>query len=139
MKEESPADPHYLIGEGRLELVIGKGQADGLKADEVARELYSLHEQGRVRLSQPNPPKNFLQYLMSIRGLRFFGILVLIASDALLIYAITPYEMVFYLKYLVGSTFVLYMPGYVVVEAVYHRRDDLDELETDLERHKKLN
>jgi len=116
-------------GESTVEEVIRRGEESGLTQEEAARELCSLWDDGRVKLSEPKPLRGFSSYLFGVRGLGFLGILAFLALDGLLIYANSPNEMLTYLKYLLGTILAFYMPGYVVVESVYSNRRDLDELE----------
>jgi Protein of unknown function (DUF1616) len=130
MKTKPEDDPRILSSRERnLEELVAEIQADGMKREEAAKELYRLWEQGKVRISDPSPPRSFSGYLFGIQGLWFFGILAFLAGISLLIYGIPALEMMVYLRYLLGSVVVLYLPGYVVVEALYLNRRELDELE----------
>jgi hypothetical protein len=128
------AQPSGVLGylssdERKLDDLFAEGRADGMKQEEFARELYSLWQEGKVQISEPSPPKGFSGYMFGVRGLWFFGILAVVASVSLLIYAMPAIEVMSYIRYILGVTFVLYLPGYVVVEALYANRKDLDEPE----------
>ena len=108
---------------------MAEGERRGIKREKLARKLYSLWEEGEVQLSEWEPLGGFRGYLFGVRGLWFFGILAFLLATLLLIYALPSIEAFTYSRYLVGSVFVLYVPGFVVVEALYSSRKDLDELE----------
>lgn len=100
-----------------------------VKKHGVARSLYSLWREGRVRLVDPNPPKNLAQYFASLYNLWFWLVLSTIIIAGLTIYLLpqtTPY---IYLRYIFGSLFILYLPGFTLIEGLYPKKEDLRPLE----------
>lgn len=128
---EGAGDVMTLISgsEWRLEDLLAEGERRDIKKEKLARELHCLWEEGKIQLSEQEPPSGFKEYLFGVRGLWFFGIPAFILAACLLIYAFPAYEMLTYSRYLMGSVFILYVPGFVVVEALYSSKKDLDELE----------
>ena len=113
----------------RLRELLVEAERSQLKPEDAARQLYMLWDEGKLRMEDPRPPTSLLEYMKSVHGVWFLGILALVACSFLLIYSLPPYEMLLYTRYLVGSILILYAPGYVLVEALYFRKGDLDDLE----------
>lgn len=96
---------------------------------DVARSLYELLEEGQLRIEDPKPPENALVYVRSIHSAWLWLLLSLVALTAVSIYLCpqtTPY---LYVRYAVGSLFVLYLPGYSLIEALYPQTEDLKPIE----------
>lgn len=113
----------------KLEDLMAEGERRGIKREKLARRIFTLWEDGKVQVSEREPLGGFGGYLFGVRGLWFFGILAFLLATLLLIYALPSIEAFTYSRYLVGSLFILYVPGFVVVEALYSSKKDLDELE----------
>jgi len=95
----------------------------------VARLLHALGMEEKLALEDSAPPVDLKGYLRSQYALWFwatFAIVVLTLSSVFVLPQTVP---LIYLRYVVGALFVLYLPGYSVVEALYPRRSDLDGLE----------
>jgi uncharacterized membrane protein len=101
---------------------------EGLKYGEAARTVYVLWKHGALELSEPKPPSNLMGYALSLRSLWFWAITALVALTTLIaFYAAAP--PLIYMRYVLGSTFVLYLPGSRLIEALYPRSEDLEGLE----------
>jgi len=96
---------------------------------EVARVLYRLARNGVIRLADPNPPKSFAGYLVSGHNLGFAVAVLLVAASLLSVYfsGLTP--VLAASRIVFGSLFVLFLPGYSLIEALYPREDELSPLE----------
>ncbi|MBC7090491.1 MAG: DUF1616 domain-containing protein [Nitrososphaeria archaeon] len=94
----------------------------------VAREVFRWVKGKLVRLEDPSPPKTFTGYLFSKHNLSFPTTLTILALTVATIY-ITPSTVTTYLRYVLGSLFVLFIPGYSLIEALYPREGDLTPLE----------
>mgnify|MGYP000079450399 CR=1 FL=1 len=120
-----------LAGRGELtvgELVERVSAELGVRGHEVARAIYWLRERGRIALLDPSPPSSFLGYLISTRCVWFWLLaLAVLATDALI--ALSPPPPLLYLRYVLGSAFVLYLPGASLIELLYPKRGDLSQLE----------
>jgi uncharacterized membrane protein len=81
-----------------------------------------------VVLEDPAPPESFSYYIFSTYSLEFWITLFLLSSTLLSIY-FSSFSLVLYLRYVLGSLFVLFLPGYSLIEALYPREEELSPLE----------
>ncbi len=94
------------------------------------REVYEKVVRGELELVDPSPPRSLLEYLSRLDySLWFWSTLALSAATVLLIYFSWAHPALTILRYIFGSLFVLYLPGYVVVEALYPSERELSPLE----------
>ncbi|MEM3913379.1 MAG: DUF1616 domain-containing protein [Desulfurococcaceae archaeon] len=99
------------------------------KLNEVLN-LYNKWVNGELVIEDPEPPKSFPEYLLRMDySLWLYAALAITFITILLVYltnyvvALTP------LRYVLGSIYVLFIPGYSLVEALYPREEDLSPLE----------
>jgi len=97
------------------------------------KELMKLYRDimdGKTVLEDPSPPQDFLEYLMrpdySLWLWTALGLTILTLISILLSQSITAFAI---LRYILGSVFVLFLPGYTTIEALYPREKDLSNLE----------
>lgn len=102
----------------------------GEKLFVVLKRVYSDVKSKRIKLTDPNPPKDFVEYFFRADySLWLWSVAVLVVLTLLLV-ALTPIaSWIVYARYVVGSIYVLFLPGYVTVEALYPREEDLSPLE----------
>jgi len=113
---------------GIPELVEKLIKDKGLKYRDAARAVYVLWKQGVLELSEPKPPSNLTGYVLSLRSLWFWTITALVALTTFIVfYAVAP--PLIYMRYVLGSIFILYLPGSMLIEALYPRGEDLESLE----------
>jgi len=110
-------------------LVKEKAESLGVGRHEVARNLYELWKDGKLKLVNPQPPSSLAQYARSFYSLWFWALSFLIVVTGSAIYLTPQTPPYIYLRYAVGSLFVLYLPGFALIEALYPKRDDLEPLE----------
>ncbi|MCD6195874.1 MAG: DUF1616 domain-containing protein [Staphylothermus sp.] len=95
--------------------------------------LYSVYKEvleGRIKLVDPNPPKSFYEYLFRLDYSLWFWVVVVLVSLTLLSIILTSIvEGIIYLRYILGSIYVLFLPGYVTIEALYPLERELSPLE----------
>jgi len=93
-------------------------------------ELYRAIREGRIPVEDPNPPRDFLDYLTRLDyslwlwtslGTALLTLVSIWLSNVVTIFAV--------LRYVLGSVFVLFLPGYATVEALYPGERDLSNLE----------
>jgi uncharacterized membrane protein len=109
----------------RVNDVVALADGLGRKRWEVTREVFNLARSNAVRLEDPRPPGTFAAYLLSIHNLSFPATAVLLALTITTIYLMPAA----FLRYVLGSLFVLFLPGYSLVEALYPKREELSSLE----------
>ncbi len=121
----SRASPEASVGE----VVSQVSKLTNVRSYRVARLLHTLRLEERLFLEDPAPPTDLRSYLRSQYAIWFwavFALVVLTLTSVLLLPQTVP---LIYLRYVVGVLFVLCLPGYSVVEALYPSRSDLDGLE----------
>lgn len=98
---------------------------------EVADLVQRLAEQNKVALEDiPPATKSLTEYLrLWERNLWLYVVLVISFATVLVIYVL-PSEFPFVaIRWVLGSVFVLFIPGYVTVEALFPRGRELDSIE----------
>lgn len=94
------------------------------------RELYEKIRSGELKLLDPNPPKTLVEYTLRLEySLWFWTIIVLVSLTLIIIYITSILPQLIALRYFLGTLYVLYLPGYVLVEALYPEERDLKPLE----------
>lgn len=123
--EVARREPGGSVGE----VVAEASKVSGASLFLVARYLHVLREEEKVSLRDLNPPRTLGVYLRSHYALWFwvtFGVVVLTLVSVFVLPQGVPF---LYVRNVVGALFVLYLPGYSVVEALYPQRGDLEGLE----------
>ena len=100
----------------------------GLKFTDASKAVYILWKKGMIELSEPVPPQSFLNYALSLRSLWFWMVSILVVVTVSIVFLVSTPPLV-YLRYVLGSLYVLYLPGSMLIEALYPRGEDLQPLE----------
>ena len=95
----------------------------------VARNVYKLWKEEKLKLEDPEPPKTILRYITSTYTVSFWLIILMVTLTFLTIYVLPQKEPYIYLRYVLGSILVLYLPGQSLIEALYPKKEDLTSLE----------
>lgn len=96
----------------------------------VLREVYNEVKSKRIALVDPSPPRDFLEYLSRPDYAAWlWTTLSLAILTVILVVSAEVSPLLTYLRYVVGSIYVLFLPGYVTIEALYPREEDLSPLE----------
>jgi hypothetical protein len=103
--------------------------ARGVAKASVARGLFRAVEEGKVELVDPHPPSGFAGFLFSFYAFRFWVVLAFIGVVGFSIFWMPQVYPLYYLRMGVGLVFVLYIPGYVLIEALYSKAGELERLE----------
>ena len=107
-------------------------EQSGSSPETIINHIVRLREEGKIVLEEPIiPPMGFAQFLFSrwcrwfwlVSGLTLFTILAvfLISENAPMGIAVFRWGL--------GSIFILYLPGYCFVEALYPEKGGLDDIE----------
>ena len=92
--------------------------------------VYDEVRSGRIVITDSLRPNDFLQYLVRLDYSLWFWVVVVLTLTTLATIILSNYlGFIIYLRYVLGSVFVLFIPGYVTVEALYPRDSDLKPLE----------
>ena len=105
--------------------LIMESEKLGFDTKESAKILFKMVRHGKVRLVNPNNPENFRNFIFSSYALEFWIVTSITALTIISIYvpSLQP------LRYVLGSIFVLFIPGYSLIEALYPKESDLQPLE----------
>lgn len=130
-REPNPLEGDVLAGvgwdvDGLMETI---SRAKGVGFEEVARGLYRAVEDGKVRLVDPSPPTGLFGYFASLYSLWFWLLAGFMGLVMFSIYLMPQVYPLIYLRYVAGAVFVLYLPGYVLIEALYPKADELERME----------
>ena len=104
-------------------------QGTGASTREAARALHSLFEERKVMMYDPAPPSSTFDYLAQPYSFWFWGTMAYLAITLAAIYALPQSSPFIYVRYVFGAVAVLYFPGYTLIEALYPKKEDLDDLE----------
>lgn len=96
----------------------------------VMEKIYRDIVAGAVVLEDLNPPRDFIEYLLrSDYSLWLWTILALVLLTVISI-ALSPLiPFTLYLRYVMGSILTLFLPGYITIEALYPKEQELAPLE----------
>lgn len=96
----------------------------------VLRELWINIRNGKLEIVDPNPPVVFTSYILRLDyNLWFWTSLVLITATCGSIYITDHIPRLISIRYVLGLIYVLFLPGYSLVEALYPGERDLTPLE----------
>jgi len=105
--------------------MVGRGYRDY----EASKAVYELWVRGKLDLIDPDPPRTFGAYALSVHSLWFwFWVAVVLVTD-LIVLAAPARPPFIYARYVLGSVLVLYVPGFSLIEALYPKREELEPLE----------
>ena len=132
-----------------LDLVYGEAKLS--KDPKLASKLlYDMVKEGNVELIDPNPPTSFSTYFLSRYNISFIAVIAILSLGVISIYlteeaspvnmlnfisvkndifAQSLYVSLRFVRSVIGSILILFIPGYSLIEALYPDRDDLTPLE----------
>ena len=99
----------------------------GAKPEEVAKRIYALRDAGMLSMVDDDPPRSLPSYLASAYSLWFWALLALVCATVAVVY-FSPGPLI-YIRYALGSLFVLFLPGFALIELLYPKKADLSQLE----------
>lgn len=112
-----------------LEELVMKYKRRKSRLDAVKR-AYDEWAEGKIKLIDPNPPRDYIEYLSRLDySLWLWLSLSMVALTLLSIYLTDIYPSIIYLRYVLGSIFVLFLPGMSLIEALYPVENELSPLE----------
>jgi hypothetical protein len=139
-EEEEVFEPEYEVPEAARAVVIeskGKGLDDvltslsnaGFGEVEASRVLYYMEQYGEVGLVDSDPPRSLVKFVSSWSSAWFWLVLGFQVIVALSVFVLPQVDPWIYVRYISGAVYVLYVPGAVFIEALYPKRDELEDLE----------
>ena len=93
-----------------------------IRRQEILDAIIKLQNQGRITLRKSKIQSDFTltEYILSAKGHWYWAIIALSAATALLVFTIpeNAYPIV-YSRHILGSVFVLWLPGYSLIKALF--------------------
>ena len=129
---ESPLCKYYGVVAMKREITLEEYVKKLNKRDlwSALREVYEKSRSGELRLLDPKPPKTLVEYVLRLEySLWFWTIMVFVLLTLVVVYITSILPQLTVLRYFLGTLYVLYLPGYVLVEALYPEERDLKPLE----------
>ena len=110
------------------ELVEKLVRVNGLKFKDAAKAVYVMWKKGALDISEPKPSSTMASYALSLESSWFWAVTALVVSTTLIVFAVESSPLL-YVRYVLGAIFILYLPGAMLVTALYPGEGDLDGLE----------
>jgi len=113
-----------------LTRLVQKRRKD-VSSERVVSIVESLKEEGRIELGVLLPwAETFFDYLKLWPENRSFYLVVMATFATILAIRVLPdtYPLVVF-RWVAGSIFVLYLPGYTMIQALFPAKEELDEIE----------
>lgn len=110
------------------EVVYDLSKNLSLKVEEASKNIFKLWKKGYIDLTPQEKKIGFISYLLGKESLWFQLISILLIITLLSVFYVHEFPFL-YLRYVLGSLFVLLFPGFALIEALYPRGDELEPLE----------
>ncbi len=110
------------------ELVDYLVKQKGLKFKDATKAVYVEWKKGTLDLSETNPPSTLPSYFFNLESIWFWAVTGLVATTMLVVFTVNTSSLL-YVRYVLGGVFVLFLPGFMLISALYPRSGELDELE----------
>jgi uncharacterized membrane protein len=122
-------DAANSLGNPTLPELVEKLVKDkGLKFKDASKAVYVSWKKGELNLSEPNPPSNLWSFALNLESLWFWALTALVATTLLVVFVVyaSPW---LYVRYVLGGVFILFLPGFMLISALYPRSGEMDGLE----------
>jgi len=123
VKNESPSTVKQLIKIIQLRHPVTE--------EEIVRHILRLETQGKLGFKEERPPlpPTLASYLLSTQAYWYWATIILAIATTTLVFTIpeNAYPIV-YARYVLGSVFVLLLPGYALIKALFPTKE-LDNIE----------
>jgi hypothetical protein len=94
--------------------------------DKIIRRLIELKEAKKIMIIEETPYGSLASFIFSPLSLWFWGATAATLASFALIFVTSGVAL--YLRYVFGGLLVLFLPGYSLVEALYAKKKELDDL-----------
>ncbi|MEM2197009.1 MAG: DUF1616 domain-containing protein [Sulfolobales archaeon] len=96
----------------------------------VLREVWVSAREEKLKLVDPDPPITLVSYVFRLDyTLWFWTSVILVVLSLCLVYVTEYLPLLNPARYVLGTIYILFLPGYSLVEALYPREGDLTPLE----------
>ena len=99
----------------------------GLKEKQATKAVYTEYKKGTLTLTDTNPPTNIANFFFNLESAWFWAITALVVATLLAVFTINT-SVLIYARYVLGGVFILFLPGFMLMSALYPRKE-MDELE----------
>jgi len=130
-REPNPLEGDVIAGAGLdvADVVEKLSSEKKVGFEAAARGVCRAVEDGKVKLVDPSPPGSLAAFFASLYSLWFWLVVGFTGLVMFSIYLMPQVYPLVYLRYAGGAVFVLYVPGYTLIEALYPKADELERLE----------
>jgi len=111
-----------------VEQLVDNLKQKGHKETKAIEMVYTEWKKGTLTLTEKKPTTFLGKYFFSLENSWFWTITVLTAVTVALVFTVES-SMLLYARYLLGGVFVLFLPGYMLISALYPRSDEIDGIE----------
>ena len=121
--KSSPETVEYLVEQTHLDLNIPKNK--------LLKHIIELQNDGKMKLTPPpeSIPARVDAYIFSINAAWFWTVIILSLATSISVFTISektyPYV---YLRYILGSIFVLFLPGFSLIKTLFPTKE-IDNIE----------
>jgi len=115
------------MGNLRLQDMVEKLKEAGLSSKDATKTVYTLWKQDALDILEASLPSTLSRYALSLQSLWFWAITALVASMIPIVFYVANPPFL-YVRYFLGFLFVLYLPGSMLIEALYPKSQDLESL-----------
>lgn len=99
----------------------------GLDRRSVTKAVYIEYKQGSLQLCD-GVSSNLWRYFICLENAWFWGATALVAMTLLVVFTVNSSALL-YARYVLGGVFVLFLPGFLLISALYARSEEMDTLE----------
>jgi hypothetical protein len=110
------------------ELVDKLVKDNGLKFNDASEAVYVMWKKGELTLSEPKPISSLHRYTSSLESSWFWALTALVVVTVLISFTVVD-SVLIYFRYILGGVFVLFLPGAMLIAALYPKSEDMDTIE----------
>lgn len=121
-------DTAKSMGQPTVSELVSALTKQGLKEKDATKAVYVEYKKGTLNLSDVAPPSNLASYFVNLENAWFWAVTALVAVTMLVVFMVNSSALI-YLRYVLGGVFVLFLPGFLLISALYARSEEMDTLE----------
>jgi len=107
-----------------------------LPTQKVLEHILRLHEEGKITLKSPiaPTPSKIIDYIRSSQAYWYWTTIIISLTTTILVFTVPEdaYPIV-YVRYVLGSIFVIWMPGYTFIKALFPTKVPIQTSSTELD------
>jgi len=124
VQEKKPTNVRQLVDLTKLETSF-------IPEQEIMQHILRLESQGKLKLKEPliGPPPNLSTFLKTRESTWYWITITLAIATSITVFAVqeNSYPLI-YIRYVLGAIFVLFLPGYSLIKALFPEKE-LDSIE----------